>query len=132
MSVAIDEKYKPTSTTAKVYVTSLNLHIFTIYSDTKYGFLSMRTKRNPHCSYASGDTRKEELTKRLCSLVDNSQDSRKKVPSAKKCPTDYAQPIGIWREKRERREREGHEAGSSWQKAAGRDLQKLDELRRVE
>ncbi|MHC5077115.1 MAG: hypothetical protein ACYTFM_11905, partial [Planctomycetota bacterium] len=43
----------------------------------------MMTKRNPHRPYASGDTRKEELTKRLCSLVDNSQESCKKVPSAK-------------------------------------------------
>jgi hypothetical protein len=67
-----------------------------IYSDTKYGFLSMRTKRKPHRPYASGDTRKEELTKRLCSLVDNSQDSCKKVPSAKNAPTEQSseRPVG--------------------------------------
>ena len=41
----------------------------------------MRTRRNPHCPYASGDTKKEKLTKRLCSLVDNSLESCKKVPS---------------------------------------------------
>ena len=77
-------------------ITSLNSHLSEIYSDTKYGILSMRTKRNPHCPYASGDTRKEELTKRLCSLVDNSQDSYKKVPSAKNAPTDQSseRPMG--------------------------------------
>jgi hypothetical protein len=38
--------------------------------------------------------RKEELTKRLCSLVYNSQDSCKKVPSGKKAPTYQGQPLG--------------------------------------
>jgi hypothetical protein len=38
--------------------------------------------------------RKEELTKRLCSLVYNSQDSCKKVPSGKKAPTYQGQPMG--------------------------------------
>jgi hypothetical protein len=82
---------------AKLWITSLNSHLSKIYSDTKYGFLSMRTKRNPHRAYASGDKRKEELTKRLCSLVDNSQDSCKKVPSAKNRPTEQfiERPTGV-------------------------------------
>ena len=56
----------------------------------------MRIKRNPHRPYASGNMRKEELTKRLCSLVDNSQDSCKKVPSAKNAPTEQSseRPMG--------------------------------------
>jgi len=80
----------------KVQITSLNSHLSEIYSDTKYGFLSMRIKRNPHRPYASGNMRKEELTKRLCSLVDNSQDSCKKVPSAKNAPTEQSseRPMG--------------------------------------
>jgi hypothetical protein len=98
----------------------------------------MRIKRNPHRPYASGDTRKEELTKRLCSLVDNSQDSCKKVPSAKNAPTEQSserpvgakgkgKSMGIKREKRERRERE-------WQgqRVANRELEKLNEWRGVE
>ena len=81
-------------------------HLSEIYSDTKYGFLSMRTKRKPHQPYASGDTRKEELTKRLCSLVDNSQDSCKKVPSKKRshklgaASGDMARKAGKARKKR--------------------------------
>jgi hypothetical protein len=39
---------------SKVAITSLNSHLSEIYSDTKYGFLSMRTKRNPHCPMAVG------------------------------------------------------------------------------
>ena len=67
----------------KLKITALTKRLSKIYFDTQYDFLSMRTKRNPHCLYASGDTRKEESTKRLCSLVDNSQASCKKVPSEK-------------------------------------------------
>ena len=54
------------------------------------------TTKKPHRPYASGDMRKEELTKRLCSLVDNSQDSCKKVPSAKNAPTEQSseRPVG--------------------------------------
>ncbi len=88
-------------------------------------------KRKPHRPYASGDTRKEELTKRLCSLVDNSQDSCKKVPSAKNVPTDQsnerpmgvkgkehgAEGMGIRRDKREMREKEGQEAAGRRQQA---------------
>ena len=55
------------------------------------------TTKKPHRPYASGDMRKEELTKRLCSLVDNSQDSCKKVPSAKNAPTEQSseRPMGV-------------------------------------
>ena len=67
------------------------------HSDTKYGFLSPKKKRNPHCPYASGDTSKEKLTKRLCSLVDNSivKIAAKKFHLQKIPPLTYTQPIEI-------------------------------------
>jgi hypothetical protein len=101
-----------------MWITSLNSHLSEIYPDTRYGFFSMRTKRKPHRPNAGGDKRKEELTKRLCSLVYNSQDSCKKVPS-EKSSHDYAQSMGIRREKREREGQGIKREKNSWQPAAG-------------
>ena len=94
-------------------ITSLHSHVSKIYAETQYDFLSMRTKRNPHCPSISGETRKEELTKRLCSLVDNNQDSCKKVPFAK----ESSHRLGAGgRSMGMRREREGQKVADSGQR----------------